>query len=70
MQGLQERLSGPAGSIATGVLTGVSAITNGIVNLVLVLTLSFLFLKDGRRFLPWVGRMAGRTAGFHLEDFR
>lgn len=67
LQGLQERLSGSAGSIASGVLTGVSALTNGVVNLVLVLILSFLFLKDGARFLPWVGRMAGRTAGLHLQ---
>ena len=67
LQGLQERLSGSAGSIASGVLTGVSAVTNGIVNLVLVLILSFLFLKDGRRFLPWVGRLAGPVAGGHLQ---
>lgn len=67
LQGLQERLSGSAGSIASGVLTGVSAITNGVVNLVLVLILSFLFLKDGHRFLPWVARLAGPTAGTHLR---
>lgn len=68
LQGLQERLSGSAGSIASGVLTGVSAITNGVVNVVLVLILSFLFLKDGSRFLPWVGRLAGHTAGHHLQS--
>ncbi|MDZ5662146.1 AI-2E family transporter [Nocardioides sp. S-58] len=67
LQGLQERLSGSAGSIASGVLTGVSAITNGVVNLVLVLILSFLFLKDGHRFLPWLSRLTGPTAGPHLH---
>lgn len=68
LQSVQERLSGSAGSIATGVVTGVSAVTNGLVNLVLVLILSFLFLKDGARFLPWVGRLAGPTAGGHLQE--
>ncbi len=67
LQGLQERLSGSAGSIASGVLTGVSAVTNGVVNLVLVLILTFLFLKDGGRFLPWLGRLAGPSAGGHLQ---
>ena len=68
LQGLQEKLSGSAGTIASGVLTGVSAVTNGVVNLVLILILSFLFLKDGARFLPWVRRLAGRTAGGHLAE--
>lgn len=68
LQGLQERLSGSAGTIASGVLTGVSAVTNGVVNLVLILILSFLFLKDGSRFLPWVRSLAGRTAGTHLAE--
>lgn len=68
LQGLQEKLSGSAGSIAAGVLTGVSTLTNGIVNLVLILILSFLFLKDGHRFLPWVRRLAGARAGTHLAE--
>ena len=68
LQGLQEKLSGSAGSIASGVLTGVSALTNGLVTLVITLILSFLFLKDGRHFLPWVHRMTGARAGAHLEE--
>jgi putative heme transporter len=68
LQGLQDKLSGSAGNIASGVLAGVSAVTNGIVNLVIVLLLSFLFLKDGHRFLPWLHRLAGPTAGSHLEE--
>ncbi|SEC92684.1 Predicted PurR-regulated permease PerM [Nocardioides exalbidus] len=68
LQGLQEKLTGSAGTIASGVLVGVSAITNGLVNLVLVLILTFLFVKDGSRFLPWVRRLAGPTAGRHLAE--
>ena len=68
LQGVQEKLTGSAGTIASGVLTGVSALTNGLVNLVLVLILTFLFLKDGSRFLPWVRKMGGRSAGTHLAE--
>ncbi|MBS2938394.1 AI-2E family transporter [Nocardioides sp. J2M5] len=68
LQGLQEKLSGSAGTIASGVLTGVSTLTNGLVNLVLILILSFLFLKDGHRFLPWMQRLAGPRAGAHLAE--
>ena len=68
LQGLQEKLTGSAGSIASGVLTGVSAVTNGLVTLVITLILTFLFLKDGAKFLPWVRRLAGRSAGVHLAE--
>lgn len=68
LQGLQEKLTGSAGSIASGVLTGVSAVTNGLVTLVITLILTFLFLKDGRKFLPWVHRLSGRRAGAHLAE--
>ncbi len=68
LQGLQQKLTGSAGSIASGVLNGVSAVTNGVVTLVISLILTFLFLKDGRRFLPWVRRMTGPRAGRHLEE--
>ena len=68
LQGLQEKLTGSAGSIASGVLTGVSAVTNGLVTLVITLILTFLFLKDGRKFLPWVHRISGRRTGAHLSE--
>jgi predicted PurR-regulated permease PerM len=50
------------------VLSGVSAVTNVLVTLVVALILTFLFLKDGDRFLPWVHRLAGPGAGHHLEE--
>jgi predicted PurR-regulated permease PerM len=61
---LQERGS----DIASGVLTGVSAAASGLVTFALVLVLTFFFLKDGPRFLPWVRRSVGRTAGRHLTE--
>lgn len=61
---LQERSS----DIASGVFTGVSAVTSAFVTLALVLVLTFFFIKDGPRFLPWLRRNAGRTAGEHLTE--
>ena len=38
------------------------------VTLVISLILTFLFLKDGRRFVPWVRDLAGPRAGTHLAE--
>lgn len=65
---VQERLKDSASAIASGVITGVSTITNVLVTLVVTLILTFLFLKDGDRFLPWVRRMGGASAGSHLSE--
>lgn len=62
----QDRLQSSASTIANGVLVGVGAVTSALVTTVLTLVLAFFFLKDGRRFLPWVAATAGPTAGHHL----
>lgn len=54
--------------IATGVFSGVSAVGSLIITLLLVLVLTFFFIKDGPRFLPFVRRIAGRNAGRHLTE--
>jgi len=64
----QDRLRSSATSIASGVLVGVSAVTSALITLVLTLVLSFLFLKDGRRFLPWVRELSGPEVGRHLSE--
>lgn len=56
------------GDIATGVFSGVNILSNALVTIALVLVLTFFFLKDGPRFLPFVRKMAGRTAGRHLTE--
>ncbi|MFD1367914.1 AI-2E family transporter [Actinoplanes sichuanensis] len=59
-----DKLQASVGSIATATLSGVSSVFNGLVNTVLALFLMFFFLKDGPRFLPWLGRqLPGRLAG-------
>lgn len=61
-------LQSQASSIASGFVTGVSTIGTALVTLVMVLMLTFFFLKDGARFLPWVRAVAGRKAGHHLSE--
>ncbi|HYI54098.1 MAG TPA: AI-2E family transporter [Microlunatus sp.] len=65
---LVERLQRSTEQIAAGVYSGVSAVTSAAVTFVLVVVLSFLFLKDGARFLPWVRRQTGPTIGTHLTE--
>jgi len=61
---LQDR----AADIASGVFTGVSAVTSVLVTMGLVAVLTFFFIKDGPGFLPWLQRVTGRTAGRHLTE--
>ena len=68
LQSLQNKVKDSVGSIASGVLTGVSAVGNATINLVISLILTFLFLKDGRRFVPWMRERTGHRAGPHLAE--
>lgn len=57
------KLQESVGSIAAATLTGVGSVFNGLLNTVLALFLMFFFLKDGPRFLPWLGRqLPGRLS--------
>ncbi|MFD0310464.1 AI-2E family transporter [Streptomyces sp. NPDC127119] len=58
-----ERFQKSAGSVVGTVVSGVSAVVDGLVTAVLALFLMFFFLKDGPRFLPWLARqLPGRLA--------
>jgi len=63
-QWLQDRSS----DIASGVFSGVTTVGSIIFTFLLVIVLTFFFLKDGPRFLPWVRRVGGRRAGSHLTE--
>lgn len=65
---LSSTLQDRGDQIANGVFTGVTAVGSLVVTLVLVLVLTFFFIKDGPRFLPFVRRIAGRNAGRHLTE--
>lgn len=55
-------------AIASGVFSGVSTAGSLLVTLGLVLVLSFFFIKDGPRFIPWLHAVGGGKAGRHLEE--
>ncbi|MEU7632788.1 AI-2E family transporter [Nocardia sp. NPDC049220] len=62
------RLRSSSEQIATGVFSGVSTATSTLITLFLVLVLTFFFVKDGPRFLPWLHRVSGDRSGRHLEE--
>ncbi|WP_067474074.1 AI-2E family transporter [Nocardia amamiensis] len=62
------RLQSSSEQIATGVFSGVSTATSMLVTLFLVLVLTFFFVKDGPRFLPWLHDVSGSRSGRHLEQ--
>lgn len=66
IEAVQTRLKSSAASIGAGVFSTLSAATSAIVNLVIVLMLTFFFVKDGYKFLPWFGSLTGHKAGRHL----
>ena len=51
-----------------GVLVGVGAVTSALVTLLVTLILTFFFLKDGRKFAPWMRGLTGARAGGHLVE--
>jgi predicted PurR-regulated permease PerM len=61
------QLQASATTIAGGVLTGVSAVASGLLNVVLALVLAFFFVKDGPHFVPWLVGVTGDRAGRHLR---
>ncbi|MBC3192465.1 AI-2E family transporter [Pseudonocardia sp. C8] len=63
-----QQLQRSASAIASGVLTGVSTVASGLLSIVLALVLTFFFVKDGPRFLPWLTSISGRTAGGHIAE--
>ena len=63
-----DRVQGSATQIAAGVFSGVSAVTSSVITAVLVLVLTFFFIKDGPAFLPWLRREAGPDIGGHLTE--
>ncbi|MGQ2910264.1 MULTISPECIES: AI-2E family transporter [unclassified Aeromicrobium] len=65
---VQDKLQESAAAISSGIFSTLSAATNAVINLVLVLMLTFFFVKDGHRFLPWLATLGGRRAGEHVTE--
>ncbi len=66
-QGL-DYLQAQAGSILSSALSFGGSVGNVILTLLLMLVLTFFFLKDGVNFLPWTRKLVGRRAGFHASE--
>ena len=61
---LQER----AQEVAGYTLSGVSAVGSLLLTLILTLVLTFFFIKDGPRFLPWVARWLPARGARHASE--
>lgn len=65
---INDRLSSSSSQIASGVFTGVGAATSALVTLFTTVVVSFFFLKDGPRFLPWLRRSVGSPGAPHVAE--
>ncbi len=61
-------IQGRAGDIAGSVFSGIGTATSIAVTLLVVLVLTFFFLKDGHKFLGWLRGATGRRSGWHLTE--
>lgn len=68
IEALQEKLQESASTISSGVFSTITTATSIIINLVLVLMLTFFFVKDGHKFLPWIRTLGGHRSGDHLTE--
>lgn len=68
LDSVEEWLRSSALDISSGVVSTIGVATGVVVNTVLVLILTFLFIKDGHHFLPWIEKMGGHRVGGHLRE--
>ncbi|MRJ75091.1 AI-2E family transporter [Aeromicrobium sp. SMF47] len=68
IEAVQEKLQSSATAISSGVFSTLSTATSIIVNIILVLMLTFFFVKDGHKFLPWLNALGGQRTGAHLSE--
>lgn len=54
--------------IASGAFSGLAAASSALITAALAVVLTFFFLKDGHRFLPWLRPVVGRRVGLHLSE--
>lgn len=68
VNGVVQWVQNQAGAIAGGVFAGIGTAAGAVITLFVVLVLTFFFLKDGPRFLPWVRSATGGRSGLHLTE--
>ncbi|WP_370917292.1 AI-2E family transporter [Corynebacterium sp. CCM 9204] len=57
-----------ASAIAGEIFAGLGIASTILIMLGIVLVLTFFFLKDGDRFLPWMREVTGPRVGWHLTE--
>ncbi|ANE04954.1 AI-2E family transporter [Corynebacterium crudilactis] len=65
---LTSMLQSQSSTIASGVFSGLSTASSVLVTLAVMLVLTFFFLKDGPKFLPWLRGFTGENAGWHFTE--
>lgn len=65
---VEESLRGSADAISAGIFSTLSTATSSLINIILILMLTFFFTKDGHRFAPWASALAGHRAGEHTYE--
>lgn len=68
VKAINDKITKSSDAIASGVFSGVSVATDVLITVAISLVLSFFFIKDGPRFLPWLRTVSGRGAGAHLTE--
>lgn len=66
-QGL-DYLQSRAGVILSQALSIGGSVGNVVITLLLMMVLTYFFLKDGASFLGWTRKIVGRRAGFHATE--
>lgn len=65
---ITDRLNSSSAQIASGVFTGVGAATSALVTAFTAIVVTFFFLKDGPRFIPWLRHTVGNPAAPHIAE--
>ena len=68
LDALEQWLKDSALELSSSALSAIGVATSVLVNTVLVLILTFLIIKDGHRFLPWLETLGGRRVGGHIRE--
>lgn len=68
IQAVQDKLQESAATISSGVFSTIGAATSALINLIVVLILTFYFIKDGHTFAPWARALGGHRAGEHAGE--
>ena len=68
LQQLTAQLQASLTAISSSVVAALSGVASGVLTALLMLVLTFLFIKDGPRFLPWLRAVAGDGAGGHVAE--